>query len=73
MSTLAQTKLTYRDIASRVDPNGSVADIVELLAQVNPILEDAIVLESNMDSAHKTTIRTGIPTPTWRKFNQGVA
>jgi len=36
MSTLAQTKLTYRDIASRVDPTGSVADIVELLAQVNP-------------------------------------
>ena len=73
MSTLAQTKLTYRDIASRVDPTGSVADIVELLAQVNPILEDAVVLESNMDSAHKTTIRTGIPSPTWRKFNQGVA
>lgn len=73
MSTLAQTKLTYRDIAGRVDPDGGVADIVELLAQVNPILEDAVVLESNQDSSHKTTIRTGIPTPTWRKFNQGVA
>ena len=73
MSTLAQTKLTYRDIAGRMEADGdAVKDIVELLAQVNPILEDAIVLESNQDSSHKSTIRTGIPAPTWRKFNQGV-
>jgi len=73
MATLAQNKLTLRDIVSRQNPDGNVADVAELLTQENPILEDAIMLESNQDSSHKTTIRTGIPEPTWRKFNQGVS
>lgn len=68
MAALATSHPTLVDVAKRLDPNGSVADIVELLAQKNEIIDDAVFLEGNLPTGHVTTIRTGIPTPTWRKL-----
>jgi hypothetical protein len=72
MATIASTKVTYKDIVSAQLPDGTVANVIEILSEMNPIINDAIVLESNMDSAHRSVIRTGLPEPTWRKFNYGV-
>ena len=72
MSTLGTTNPTLLDLAKRLDPDGKVANIVEILNQYNEILDDAVVLEANSQTGHKTTIRTGIPAPTWRKLYQGV-
>lgn len=72
MATLGQ-KVTYKDIVAAQNPDGTVADVVELLSEMNPIVEDAVVIESNMDSAHRSVIRTGLPEPTWRKFNYGIS
>lgn len=63
---------TMINIAKRLDPDGSVADIAELLTQFNPILNDIPMVEGNLPVGHRTTVRTGIPTPTWRKLNYGV-
>jgi hypothetical protein len=38
----------------------------------NPILDDIPWIECNSGVTHLTTIRTGIPTPTWRMLNSGV-
>lgn len=72
MATLTNTALTYADWAKRLDDNYKVARIIELLSQTNEILEDMMVVEGNLPTGHKTTVRTGLPQATWRLLNQGV-
>jgi len=55
-----------------MDDNYEVATIIELLSQTNEILEDMLVMEGNLPTGHKTTVRTGLPQATWRLLNQGV-
>lgn len=72
MATLASGSLTAFDIARRLDPDGSVATIIELTKEENELLEDAVFVECNDGSNHKTTVRTGLPQVTWRKLYGGV-
>lgn len=72
MATLADTHPTLLDLARRTDPDGNIADIVEILNQTNEVLDDMVWLEGNLTTGHRTTIRTGLPTPTWRKMYGGV-
>jgi len=72
MATIATNYLTLADLYRRRDPNNSIADIVEMMAQVNPILTDTVAVECNNGVSHLTTIRTGVPSATWRKLYQGV-
>lgn len=60
------------NVTKRLDPNGKIAKIAELLTQYNPILEDMPVIEGNLPTGHRSTIRADLPTPTWRKLNYGV-
>lgn len=60
------------NVAKRLDPDGKIADIAELLAQYQPILQDIPMVEGNLPTGHRTTVRTGIPAPTWRRLNYGV-
>ncbi len=71
-ATIGSTALTYADWAKRVDDGYKIARIIELLSQTNEILEDMMVVEGNLPTGHKTTIRTGLPQATWRLLNQGV-
>ena len=64
--------VTLTDFAKSIDPNGSTASVIELLNQSNEILADMTFMEGNLPTGHQTTIRTGLPTPTWRKLYQGV-
>jgi len=66
------TALTYADWAKRMDDGYRVASIIEILSQTNEILEDMLVIEGNLPTGHKTTVRTGLPQATWRLLNQGV-
>src|SRR5437867_3433933 len=72
MATLGATALTYADWAKRMEDNYRIAVIIELLSQTNEILEDMLVIEGNLPTGHKTTVRTGLPQATWRLLNQGV-
>jgi hypothetical protein len=72
MATLSTTALTLADWAKRLDPDGKVPVIAELLSQSNEILEDAVFMEGNLPTGHRVTIRTGLPTVYWRSINQGV-
>jgi hypothetical protein len=71
-TTVGTTAITYADWAKRLDDNYKIATIIELLSQTNEILEDMYVIEGNLPTGHKTTIRTGLPQATWRLLNQGV-
>ena len=72
MATLDATNLTLMDWAKRQDPDGNIDDIVELLSEDNLILEDAVFLEGNLPTGHRSTVRTGLPSVTWRLLNYGV-
>lgn len=72
MATLSTGALTLADWASRIDPEGKVPTIVELLSQSNEMLEDMLWKEGNLPTGHRSAIRTGLPTVYWRMINQGV-
>ncbi len=72
MATLSQTNPTLTDLSRALDPNGAIAQVVEILNQVNDVLDDMTFIEGNLPTGHRTTIRAGLPTPTWRKLYGGV-
>lgn len=73
MATIGGSAVTYADIVKRLDPDGSVADVAELLAQQNPIINHIPWSESNQATSHQTTVRTALGSASWRRFNQGIA
>ena len=72
MAALATTNPTLADVAKRMDPDGRIDTIVEILNETNEVLDDMTMLEGNLPTGHRTTIRTGLPAPTWRKLYGGV-
>lgn len=72
MATLATTAVTLADWAKRLDPDGSTAAIVEILAESNEVIDFMLWKEGNLPTGHRTTIRSGLPTGTWRMLNYGV-
>ena len=73
MATLTSTNPTLADVAARLTPDGKIDPmIVEMLNETNEILDDMTVIEANGFTEHKTTVRSGLPTGTWRKLNYGV-
>jgi hypothetical protein len=71
-STLAATHPTLLDLTSRLDKNGNVIKVIEMLSQQNEILDDAVWIEANELTGHVTGVLTGIPEPVWRKLYGGV-
>lgn len=72
MATLAVTNPTLADVAKVTDPDGKIAVVVEILNETNEIIDDATWIEGNLPTGHKSSIRSGLPTPTWRKLYAGV-
>lgn len=72
MPTIGNSVLTLIDWAKRLDPSGSVPEIVELLQQTNEILMDMLWAEGNLPTGHRITVRTGLPTVAFRLLNQGI-
>lgn len=73
MAVLSTGALSLHDWAKRLDPDGKVPTIVELLAQTNQILLDMRWIEGNLPTGHRTTVRTGLPAVAWRLLNQGIS
>lgn len=73
MATLGTNAITLVDWAKSVDPNGQAADVAELLSQTNDIITDAVWKEGNLPTGHQVSVRTGLPSATWRLLNNGVA
>jgi hypothetical protein len=65
--------ISLLDWSRRVGPDGNIDEIAELLSQCNEIFKDMPWRQSNLPTGHKSTVRTGLPTATWRLAYQGVA
>jgi hypothetical protein len=50
-----------------------VGDVVEALVQLTPFMKDANVVSCNSGTAHRTSIRTGLPAVSWGALYQGIA
>lgn len=72
MAIIGSNAVTLADWAKRLDPNGKVDKIVEILNQQNEVLEDMLWVQGNLPTGHKTTVRTGLPAVAWRMLNYGV-
>ena len=72
MTVLSANNPTLLDLSKRLDPDGNIADIVEILNERNEVLDDMTWKEGNMVTGNRTTIRTGLPAPTWRTLYGGV-
>lgn len=70
--TVKSGAVTLLDVAKATDPDGKIAKVAELLTQSNEILMDLPMLEGNLATGHRGVIRTGLPTPIWRKLYGGV-
>lgn len=69
---LAAQNPTLLDITRAQDPDGAIAAVAEILTETNEMLLDIPFMEGNLATGHRTTVRTGIPDPTWRMFYGGV-
>jgi len=72
MATVGENVFTISDWGKRLDPEGKIDTITDVLAATNDILKDALFQEGNLPTGHRTTVRTGLPSVTWRKLNYGV-
>lgn len=68
MATIGSSYPTLIDLHKSTMPG----QVIELLNQYNPILDDAIATECNMGGVHRHMIRTGLPTGAWGRLYQGV-
>lgn len=73
MATASTSKYGLVEQAKRLDPDGSLATIVEVLNRdMGDILTEFPWMPSNDVWTHKTVRRGTLPAGTWRKMNTGV-
>ncbi len=72
--TVLTGAFTLADLRSRYNESEKkVANIIEILERQCELVEDIPFVEGNLLTGHKAVLRVGLPTPTWRLFNQGVS
>lgn len=71
MATVGAGNPTLADLAKRMEGN-KIADVIELLNETNEILDSMTWIEGNLSTGHRTTVRSGLPSVTWRQLNYGV-
>ena len=70
MST--DTRVTLLDFVLTKEPDGSLAETVELMQQLAPILQDSHVMPANAPYGNRTTFRRSLPLVGTAKINKGV-
>lgn len=68
MATLGTNYLTLADRLKRTENGKIAAEIIEMMNEKNPVLQDANVLQCNDGTNHITTIRNGLPTAVFRQL-----
>src|SRR3569623_327104 len=72
MATIGNTFIGIIDYYKQVDRAGNFLPVVEALHQLNPLMQDATVVECNNGSSHRSSIRTGLGDVAWGKLYQGI-
>lgn len=64
--------LSQIELLRRLDPNGNVADIAEVLNESNEITQDVAFKEGNLIHGDERVIRNGLPEVYWKELGRGV-
>jgi hypothetical protein len=72
MATIGANVMNIVDVVKGFDPDGRISKVAEILNQKNEVLLDMPWREANTAIGDQITVRTGLPTPTWRRMNKGV-
>lgn len=72
MATIGETYLDLIDLYKRQEDSYEIAVIIELLRETNSILDDAMAVECNNGTKHRTTVRTGLPSTVWGQLYAGI-
>lgn len=64
--------LTLVDLLTKLDPNGALLKIAEVLTEERPLLGDAPFKRANGKTSHKGVVRKTLPKAEVRRINQGV-
>lgn len=72
MATLGATFVDLIDIYKGQDGKGQFVEVIEMLTEMNPMLDDAIAVECNKGTTHLHTVRSGLPAVAWGKLYQGI-
>lgn len=72
MATLGNKFVDLIDIYKLKDGSDQFVPVIEMLAEMNPILDDAIAVECNKGTSHLHTVRTGLPTVAWGMLYKGI-
>lgn len=72
MAVLGNTMIDLIDKYKLEDSNGQIVKVIELLSEMNPILDDAMMVECNKGTIHMHTVRTGLPSVSWGKLYKGI-
>ncbi len=73
MAEVGTEFLSLLELSKRLDPDGTPAAIVELLAKKIPLMSFLKFIPGNLPRGHEATVRTGLPDSYWRIVNRGVA
>lgn len=71
MAVLGSTYLNLIDFMKQGE--NPLAEVVEALHKLNPVMKDANVLSCNSGTKHRSVIRTGLPTVSWGMLYAGIA
>ena len=63
---------TLLDLSTRLDPEGKIPLIAEMLSQCNDYSDDLPWVEGNEATGHEFVFRTSMPPGSWRSYNMGV-
>jgi len=72
MATIGSGVANLTDVLAELAPDGSQLETAEVLRQVNPVLEEMTWMEGNLLTGHRDSVRTALPTPSFRAINSGV-
>lgn len=71
---MAEIKNTYslKDVIALKNPDGTLANVAEILMQSNSMIEDMPVMEGNVETGEQLTLRRSLGTPHWKRYNEPV-
>lgn len=72
MATIGSSFVDLIDIYKQQDGMGQFVEVIEMLMEMTPILDDALAVECNKGTTHLHTVRAGLPSVTWGKLYQGI-
>lgn len=72
MEVLSARHSTLADVVGRMNSDGSINQIVEVLSEKHEELEDIVFVQANGITDHLTTVRAGLPDVAWRKLYKGL-